>query len=148
MFLSGILARGRNGVKQSVPMPFLRLTCWLAVASWLGGIFYLSQQSEPLGATVGANDAVLAHLGLYAGLAALLLWTLLLSAPRRGPLLLWAAVAFGLAVAYGVSDEYHQSFVAGRSATADDIGFDAAGAAFGVGFALLVARFAARFSRR
>jgi len=33
---------------------------------------------------------------------------------------------------YAVSDEFHQSFVPSRTATARDVGIDAAGAVFGV----------------
>jgi VanZ family protein len=36
-----------------------------------------------------------------------------------------------LATAYGVSDEYHQSFVPGRDASVRDVGSDFAGAALG-----------------
>jgi VanZ family protein len=35
---------------------------------------------------------------------------------------------FAIAVLYGLSDEWHQSFVPGRDANVADLGFDAAGA--------------------
>ena len=37
-----------------------------------------------------------------------------------------------LAVTYAASDEYHQSFIPGRSATVMDVGIDSAGAILGV----------------
>ena len=40
-----------------------------------------------------------------------------------------------IAVAYGVFDEWHQSFVPGRYASLADVVFDVAGAALGVGIA-------------
>jgi VanZ family protein len=49
------------------------------------------------------------------------------------------AVALGTwlaAVAFGISDEWHQSFVPGRSAEVADVMADAFGAALGVGAAL------------
>jgi VanZ family protein len=42
-----------------------------------------------------------------------------------------AVLAAVLATAYGVSDEYHQSFVPGRDASARDVASDFAGAALG-----------------
>lgn len=44
-----------------------------------------------------------------------------------------ALAAWTLAVLYGLSDEFHQSFVANRHASALDVAFDAFGAAIGVG---------------
>jgi VanZ family protein len=41
----------------------------------------------------------------------------------------WPVLAWGLAVAYGISDEFHQSFVPGRHPDPMDVLFDATGAA-------------------
>jgi VanZ family protein len=52
-----------------------------------------------------------------------------LAAPRRRPLTLSAAVmATLLTTAYGITDEYHQSFVPGRTADPADVVKDFAGA--------------------
>ena len=52
--------------------------------------------------------------------------------------------AFVIAVVYGVSDEFHQSFVPGRSPDVADVVADAAGAALALtaawGWAILVGR--------
>lgn len=138
MYLSGMLARGRTRVKASWLASAGRALRWVSAVGWAGGIFYLSQQSAPLGATPSAPESNLAHLTLYAGLALLLFWAL--SAPN-GPLQapVWprVAVAFALTVLYGVSDELHQTFVPGRAATEADIVVDAAGAALGLSLALM-----------
>jgi VanZ family protein len=55
-----------------------------------------------------------------------------LEGERRRPLTLSIALAATLfATAYGVTDEYHQSFVPGRTADPADVAKDLAGAAAG-----------------
>ena len=49
-------------------------------------------------------------------------------------------VGLGFAIGYGAFDEVHQTFVAGRSSTAEDVGYDALGATVAI-----VAIFAVRF---
>lgn len=137
MFLSGMLAWGRTRVKTNSLSPLLRGAQWLPAAAWMSGIFYLSQQSAPLGASGSAAWSAVAHLGLYTGLALLLFWAVARSAGPRTPGWALAAVAFALAVLYGVGDELHQTFVAGRTASEADLGLDAAGAAMGITLALL-----------
>ena len=139
MFLSGMLARGRTVVKVSAIASAGRAARWLAVAMWMGGIFYLSQQTAPLGATVSNLESIVAHLSLYTGLAFLFQWALTGSAVRRRLVFGWALIAFALTVLYGVTDEVHQAFVPGRTTSLADIALDAAGAMLGVGLALLTA---------
>jgi VanZ family protein len=52
-----------------------------------------------------------------------------LRAPQRGWAWRWAALAFFIAAAYAATDEYHQSFAAGRGASALDALLDMSGAA-------------------
>ncbi len=139
MFLSGMLARGRTVVKVSAMSSAGRAAQWLAVAMWMGGIFYLSQQTAPLGATASNVESIFAHVSLYVGLAFLLQWALTGGAVRRRLVFGWAPIAFALTVLYGVSDEVHQAFVPGRTPALIDITFDAAGAMLGVALALLTA---------
>ena len=139
MFLSGMLARGRTVVKVSAIASAARAARWLAVATWMGGIFYLSHQTAPLGAAVSESESIVAHLSLYAGLAFLFQWALTRGAVGRWPAVGWALIAFALTVLYGVSDEVHQAFVPGRTPSLMDIALDAAGATLGVGLALLTA---------
>lgn len=87
-------------------------------------IFYLSAQSDP-GPDIGATGRIAAHAGEYALLAALWAWALAPVA-RWPALATWAA---GISLAYAVSDEYHQGFVAGRDADPLDVAVDAAGIA-------------------
>ena len=108
-----------------------------AALAWMAFIYYsssLSQEeaSKPLesGAVSWLGDirSYAAHIVLYGVLAALIqasIWGW-----KYGYQLRWAAVAAVLAALYGASDEYHQTFVAGRSATLVDVFFDALGATF------------------
>lgn len=88
-------------------------------------IFYLSAQPDP---DPGVTTLMLilrklAHVGEYAALTGLWLWAL-------SPVLRWphvAVTAAAISLAYAVSDEYHQTFVEGRTGQALDVGFDALG---------------------
>lgn len=138
MFLSGMLTRGRIRLKmRPLPRagPFVR---WLLVAGWMGGVFYLSQQSSPLGASPGRIKAFAAHLVLYGALAVLLYWALLASArgeqAEKRPFV--AVLSLALTVLYGVSDELHQAFVPGRTASEADLLVDAIGGLLGLAVAL------------
>lgn len=50
-------------------------------------------------------------------------------------------LAWALAVLYALTDEFHQSFTAGRGATLRDVGIDAVGAALALGLRGLFAKF-------
>lgn len=99
---------------------------WLAVAAWAGLIFYLSAQPS-LSTNLGEWDYLvrkLAHITEYAILC-LLLWRALrqhIEADRTAVIL-----AVAISLSYAISDEYHQTFVAGRAGTALDVGFDLVG---------------------
>ena len=122
---------------------------WLAVAIMIA-VFIFVQSSEPspsvsnppLSLIFGAsktdgthfwNDAahVVAHLALYCALA----YTL----QRATGSTSWPASlsALFIALAYGVSDELHQSFVASRDASLFDLGVDAVGTMVGSTLPLL-----------
>jgi VanZ family protein len=102
------------------------VSAWLPVVAWAALIFTLS--SIPgLGTGLGTWDLVLrklAHTTEYA-----ILGLLLLRATGR------MSVAFVLATLYAVTDELHQSFVAGRHASPLDVAIDAAGVALGLALA-------------
>ena len=70
------------------------------------------------------------HFFLYFVLAALVHAALRIYLPKRKRLLALDTVVFALL--YGVSDEFHQAFVPGRTATAIDLGADVLGAAVAV----------------
>lgn len=84
-------------------------------------IFYLSAQ-EAVGPDVPGWVRVVAHFGEYALLAALWAWAL-------GPMLGRRALAVAAAVTflYALSDEYHQSFVEGRTGSPLDVAIDSVG---------------------
>jgi hypothetical protein len=99
------------------------LSLWLPVAAWAGLIFAFSSIPD-LGTGLGGWDLVLrkaAHIGEYAILGALLARAL----DRPWP-------AFALGAAYAVSDELHQSLVAGRQGSPVDVAIDALGVAAGM----------------
>jgi VanZ family protein len=90
-------------------------------------IFVLSAQPS-LDSGLGVVDLVgrkLVHFAVYA-LLCLLWWRAFVTVTGPGRA---ALAAFLLASAYAVSDEVHQSFVEGRSASALDWAIDTAGAA-------------------
>ncbi|MHB0914957.1 MAG: VanZ family protein [Thermoleophilia bacterium] len=102
------------------------LLAWLAVGAWAGLIFFFSAQPS-LDSGLGAWDLVLrkaAHMFVF-GVLTLLVWRALRQQGMRPS----TALALGavLSLAYAISDEYHQSFVSGRSGTVYDVGFDLTG---------------------
>jgi VanZ family protein len=96
---------------------------WLPVVVWAGVIFALSSVPD-LGTGLGGWDLVLRKIGHAAEFA--LLGALLVRALGRA----WPAFAVG--VAYAVSDEIHQTFVAGRQGSPLDVALDAVGVALGI----------------
>ncbi len=117
---------------------------WLPVVLWMGFIFAMSTSlgaGENTSRFIGpflhwllpqAAPATIAHLHFlirkaghlteYAILALLLLRAI--GGPGFRPLF-WA---LAIATAYAATDEFHQSFVPGRTATVSDVLIDAAGA--------------------
>ena len=93
-------------------------------------IFYVSSMPQPP-LPSGVSDKV-AHTFGYALLGALTMRAVAGSAGQ--PLRVWHVLtAIAIAVAYGVTDEYHQSFVPGRDADVHDVYADALGATLGAG---------------
>jgi VanZ family protein len=109
-------------------MALERVAAWAPVLLWAALIFAFSSVPH-LGTGLGTWDLVLrklAHVVEFAVLGALLA-----RAVRREP----AAIALG--ALYAVTDEIHQSFVAGRQGSPLDWTIDSAGVVVGV---LLVTR--------
>ena len=104
-----------------------RADLWLPPFLLMGIIFLFSAQPS-LDSGLGAIDFVgrkLIHFAEY-GLLCFLWWRLLRTGADPGRA---ALVAFLLSSLFAASDEFHQSFVEGRSATAADWAIDSAGAA-------------------
>ena len=82
---------------------------------------------------------LIAHFGLYFVLAALVHAALRIYLPKRKSMLAVDTVVFCLL--YGVSDEFHQAFVPGRSLSGIDLLADVAGAVTAVTIWLAFNRF-------
>lgn len=104
------------------------LGLWAPVVAYMAAIFYVSSLPD-VALPRGVSD-LSGHSIAYLGFAIVVIRALAGGLPRRiGPRV--AAMAMAIAVAYGVSDEFHQAFVPGRSAEVRDLVADAAGALIG-----------------
>jgi hypothetical protein len=102
---------------------------WLFVVCWMGVIFALSPIASLQIPFAHSYDFVLrklAHIDEYAILTVLLWWALQMHTSSKVRAWLFAALAAAL---YGVSDEWHQAWIAGRYGSFRDIGIDALGIA-------------------
>lgn len=100
---------------------------WLAVVLWMAAIFVLSANPSVATSLEPVYDfsvKKLAHVVVYGILTALLFGALRLHMRRKVYAVLFAAV---IALLYAFSDEWHQTFVPGRSGSLRDVGFDALG---------------------
>ena len=103
---------------------------WTPVAGYLALIFVLSGQPDPpLPSQVSAAQG---HSLGYMGLA-VTVGRALAGGAASGATLRVAAGAWAIAAVYAASDEWHQSFVPGRTADSADWLADAAGALAGAG---------------
>lgn len=127
---------------------------YLLVFLWMGMIFYLSNQTavDSGGLSTGVIKKILkvtgnfmserfdiqhfdhllrknAHFFVYLILSILVLRALRLSGLGGHKALL---VAFFICFLYAISDEFHQSFVAGRSGEIRDVAIDSLGSLFGI----------------
>ena len=114
-------------IEQPTPRPWYDtpFARWLAVALWMAMIFVFSAQSRLPSVPQAWLDFLFkkgAHFTVFAVLAALI-WRAFEWRPR-----VWTW-AWLLTVIYAISDEWHQSFVAGRHPQATDVLIDACGAA-------------------
>ena len=102
---------------------------WLPVLAWMGVIFYFS--SIPDLRSPFEWDLLyrkLAHAAEYLVLAVLSARALRGSGLSRAACLV---LGFLIAAGYAVTDEYHQSFVPGRTASTRDVLIDSTGALLG-----------------
>ena len=123
------------------PNPSTKLR-WLSLAfalGWMATIYVLSSQpTAKLDLGFSGQDKLL-HLGAYGLLGLLCIGAL----PRHtdgGYSLRQVAIAAAIAALYGLSDEWHQSFVPGRSADLLDLLADAAGGLLGALLGRLLSR--------
>lgn len=123
-----------------------RLLHWVPAIGYMAGIFAVSSIPD-LGPLPGGVSDKSAHAVAYAGLgmvvlAALARWRLDEVTPRR------AVLAIVISTLYGMSDEWHQSFVPGRSPEWGDVLADGIGAMLGVGLVSAVAKLRAQYAER
>lgn len=104
---------------------------FLPALAWAGVIFYISDQPTlpDVPGLASTITSVLGHFTVYFVLAVLIWWGL---GARELTVRQRVGIAFTIAVLYGVSDEWHQSFVPGRHASVLDLIADAAGALIAV----------------
>jgi VanZ family protein len=119
-----------------------RLFEWLPAIVQMAAIFTLSSIPKLPSLPVGLTG----YTGHFIGYAILGALALRGFAQAR-----WAGVtgaagakAIAFASAYGVTDEFHQTFIPGRTSTVSDWCADTIGAAFGVAIVLWAARVVAR----
>ena len=106
---------------------------WLPLLAWMGIIFWFSSQPQPFEMPESWQQELVGKAGHMIGYAGLsLLWWRALAAHRSISERRVLALAFLLPVLYAVSDEYHQTFVPGRSGSLMDVLIDAAGAGIGL----------------
>jgi VanZ family protein len=104
---------------------------WLPPFAWMAAIFAVSNTPGDLIPSAGPWDLLLkkgGHLASYAVLAWLWLQALRPVVVSLRVLL----TVFAIVTLYAVTDEIHQTFVAGRSGTPVDVLIDAAGALLGI----------------
>ncbi len=100
---------------------------WGPAAIWLGVLFVLSAQPDSAVPSWWQINDTVAHLGLYAVLGGALAWGRFLCAGRPSRLVLLA-----LGVLWALSDEWHQTFVPGRTASGEDLLADGVGLFLGL----------------
>lgn len=100
---------------------------WLPLALYCGAIFWQSAYPSIQGPEPFSQFDKVQHLAAYGIMAWLFARALTREAPALSPgTIRWTAVAF--ACLYGLSDEFHQSFVPSRTADVWDWAADTAGA--------------------
>jgi len=107
------------------------LVAWLPAGAWAALIFALSAQPGLTFAPDAGIDLVIrkaGHVAFFAILALLTWRAVARTTTSRRP---WTW-ALGMTVAYAVTDELHQAFVAQREASVHDVALDAVGAVIAV----------------
>ena len=125
---------------------------WGPVLIWMLGIFLLSNTTSrtlgqieegseflPLYISQAVTSQYLVHTFEF-GVLAVLVYRLLHSFQSL-PIRLIVLMTLAWAIAYGILDEVHQSFVAGRDSTLSDVMLDSAGAIVAIALVLLIRRF-------
>lgn len=124
-------------------------TRWSLVLIWMAVIFALSHQAnsgtvtEEYFGVMNVPIRKMGHLGEYLILYVLLRWAL--SGIESSITKHYSLLALILSILYAASDELHQHFVIGRSASARDVLIDSIGALLGLILYLLMTKFVAKY---
>jgi VanZ family protein len=108
---------------------------WLPVVFWMGLIFWLSDFHKLQASPIGWQDFILrklAHFWEY-----VFLYLLVFRAIKNTTKLKFSrliVLSLLLTIFYSLTDEYHQTFVTGRTGRLFDITVDSLGGVFGAGF--------------
>ena len=102
------------------------LSLWAPVVIYMAAIFSVSADPDPP-APESISDKLM-HMAAYGVLAVLVFRAVAGGIPARVTRRAASATML-IAIAYGISDEFHQLFVPGRSADVNDLFADVAGAA-------------------
>ncbi len=118
---------------------------WAAVLTWMGLIFFLSAQPQLPELTPSAPSVqeIAGHLAVYFVLALLVRWALAGAGVRHA---IWWAIGF--CALYGISDEFHQSFVPHRNPALGDWANDVLGASAAMLLLWVATRLQGRISPR
>jgi len=106
--------------------PMWKFINWLLVIGWMGVIYWFSDQSQlisPTNPLIAQTIAISGHIIFFGILY--FLFTRAVKANFKSKYLLQIGLLF--VFLYGVSDEYHQSFVPGRDVSILDVGLDVIG---------------------
>ncbi len=108
---------------------------WLPPVLWMGLIYFLSSFHKLQASPISWQDFIIrkaAHFTEYAILCFLFYRAFRKSTKFTVKEIL--SMALVLTIVYALTDEYHQTFVAGRTGKPFDIGVDSLGAVFGLVF--------------
>jgi len=115
---------------MSLKSETVRRLAVVGAVAWMALIFFLSSQ-EKLPTTAGMPPDIAAIAGHFVAYSVLAIFTRVaiggLQPGRRADV-----IAIALATLYGISDEFHQSFVPGRDSSVFDVAIDLLGASAGV----------------
>jgi hypothetical protein len=130
--------------RTHVALPLLIMTAFYWLSSLPGALLPDDPEHYALFYWISPSLQNALHVPAYAVLAGAWRWVLgaWLRSSRAQTIGAWA-----IAVAYGVFDEWHQSFVPGRYASLTDIVLNVAGVALGIWLAAWASRYVARSAK-
>lgn len=121
----------KPGGRASTALAWLCASAVLAMIFWFSTAAFSRDQTARIFGEYNYLARELAHVGEYTALFLVLRW-LTTKTFRRRTNWFHSPLALVLSVAYAVSDEWHQSFVPGRTPSVDDLLLDVCGAVLGL----------------